>query len=412
VSESPLSVDQARERVLKEFSGLEPEEAGLGEVRGRVLAKDLLARQDLPPFSNSSMDGFALRAEDVRGASDRTPVRLPVLLDVPTGSSLPPPLPVGAAARVMTGAAVPPGADCVVPVEQTDLGSMPAMLPRRVGILKEVRPGENMRPKGFDLQSGQIVLERGARLRAQEIALLASLGESSVVVTRQPRVAILSTGSELVPVGRSLRPGEIFESNSWMLQALVAELGGRPISLGIAADDPSEIRSKLDSAVGQRADLILSSAGVSVGTYDYVRTVVEQRGSLSFWKVNLRPGKPLAFGRYRDVPVLGLPGNPVSSFVTFELFARPAILVMLGMVPRPRPRVAARLLEDLESDGRESYLRAASRWEAGEWVTALSGNQASSAFSGLVRANSLIRLPAGTARVTVGSKVDVWLLES
>ena len=310
----------------------------------------------------------------------------------------------------MTGAPLPPGADGVVPVEQTDWAASPARLPEEVGILGEVRPGENIRPRGFDLRAGETVLERGRRLRAPEVALLASLGETSVSVTRRPWIAILSTGNELVPVGQPLRPGEIFESNSWMLEALVEELGARPVPLGIARDDPAEIRSKFDSAVDQGADLILSSAGVSVGAHDYVRRVVEQGGRLSFWRVDLRPGRPLAFGRFRTVPVLGLPGNPVSSFVTFELFARPAIQVMLGCVPRPRPRVTARLIEDIESDGRESYLRADSRWETGEWSVRLSGNQASSAFSGLVHGNSLVRLPSGTTRVAAGSTVEVWLL--
>jgi molybdopterin molybdotransferase len=405
-----LSVELARDLLLKEFTSLPGEEVSLRDGLARVLARDLVANQDLPPFSNSSMDGFALRAEDVRGASRRNPVRLQVVLDVPAGYSPPASLPAGVAARVMTGAPIPPGADCVVPVEQTDLSAMQPALPGEIGILAEMRPGENIRPGGFDIQAGERILARGTRLRPQEIALLASLGQVSVQVTQRPRIAIVSTGSELVPVGRPLRAGEIFESNSLMLEALVTESGGQPISLGIAPDDAAEIGLRFDSALDQGADLILSSAGVSVGAYDYVRQVVEKRGRLSFWRVNLRPGRPLAFGRYRGVPVMGLPGNPVSSFVTFELFARPAITVLLGGVPRPRPRVTARLTEDLESDGRETYLRGQSQWDLGQWRVRLSGNQGSSALSALVRANSLIRLPAGTTRVPAGSPVEVWLL--
>lgn len=406
-----LSVELARDRLLKEFTSLPGEEVSLRDGLARVLAMDLVANQDLPLFSNSSMDGFALRAEDVRGASRRNPVRLQVVLDVPAGYSPPASLPAGAAARVMTGAPIPAGADCVVPVEQTDLNAMRPALPGEIGILAEMQPGENIRPGGFDIKVGERILARGTRLRPQEIALLASLGQASVQVTQRPTIAIVSTGSELVPVGRSLRAGEIFESNSLMLEALVSEAGGRPILLGIAPDDPAEIGLRFDSALDQGADLILSSAGVSVGAYDYVRQVVEKRGRLSFWRVNLRPGRPLAFGRYRGVPVMGLPGNPVSSFVTFELFARPAITALLGAVPRPRPRVTARLTEDLESDGRETYLRGRSLWDLGQWRVSLSGNQGSSALSALVRANSLIRLPAGTTCVPAGSPVEVWLLE-
>ncbi|MGA2110564.1 MAG: gephyrin-like molybdotransferase Glp [Anaerolineales bacterium] len=406
-----LSVEAARERVLKEFTSLPAETVGLREALGRVLAGDLAARQDLPPFSNSSMDGYALRAGEIRGASARNPIRLRVVLEVPAGTSPAAPLPPGAAARVMTGAPIPAGADCVVPMEQTDLGSSPAALPSEIGILTAIPAGANVRPAGFDLRAGETVLSRGARLRPQEIALLASLGESSIAVTRRPRIAVVSTGSELVPVGRSLRPGEIFESNSWMLGGLVSELGAQPILLDIAPDDPAEVGLRFDTAVERGADLILSSAGVSVGEYDYVRPVVEKRGRLSFWRVNLRPGRPLAFGRYRGVPLLGLPGNPVSSFVTFELFARPAIAALLGSVPRPRPRVTARLDQDLDSDGRESYLRAQAQWDSGQWKVGLSGSQESSALSALSRANSLIRLPAGTTHVPGGSPVEVWLLE-
>jgi len=406
-----LSVELARDRLLKEFTRLPGEEVSLRDGLARVLATDLVANQDLPLFSNSSMDGFALRAEDVRGASRRNPVRLQVVLDVPAGYSPPASLPAGAAARVMTGAPIPAGADCVVPFEQTDLNSMRPALPGEIGILAEMQPGENIRPGGFDIKVGERILARGTRLRPQEIALLASLGQASVQVTQRPRIAILSTGSELVPAGRALRAGEIFESNSLMLEALVAEAGGQSISLGIAPDDAAEIGLRFDSALDQRADLILSSAGVSVGAYDYIRQVVEERGRLSFWRVNLRPGKPLAFGHYRGVPLMGLPGNPVSSFVTFELFARPAITALLGGLPRSRPRLTARLTEDVESDGRETYLRGQSLWDLGQWRVSLSGNQGSSALSALVRANSLIRLPAGTTRVPAGSPVEVWLLE-
>lgn len=406
-----LSVDEARERVLAELAALPAETVSLREALGRVLARDLEARHDLPPFSNSSMDGYALRAADARGASEGNRVRLRVVAEVRAGFSEPAPLPVGAAARVMTGAPIPLGADCVVPAEQTDAGGRGATLPAQVGVRAEMRPGQNIRPAGFDLRAGEKVLSRGTRLRPQEIALLASLGEASAAVTRRPRVAILSTGSELVPVGGSLRRGEIYESNSWMLEALVCQEGGEPLLLEIARDDPAEVGRRFDNAAEQGADLILSSAGVSVGEYDFVRPVVEKNGRLSFWRVNVRPGRPLAFGRYRDVPLLGLPGNPVSSFVTFELFARPAIHALLGSAPRPRPRVTATLTEEIKSDGRETYLRAHAEAGATGWSVGLSGSQESSALRGLARANSLIRLPAGTTQVPRGGSVEVWLLE-
>jgi molybdopterin molybdotransferase len=280
-----------------------------------------------------------------------------------------------------------------------------------VAVRKPVRPGENVRRRGDDLHAGDRVLQTGARLRAQEIGLLAMLGIAQVRVYRRPRLALLSSGDELLPVDAPLEPGKIRDANSYALAALAESAGAEVIRLGVAPDSEAEVRSRLEGAVAEHADLIVSSAGVSVGAFDYVRAVLEQDGQLDFWRVNVRPGKPLAFGQYRSIPFFGLPGNPVSALVGFEIFVRPALEKLSGAEPRPRLHLTARLAEPLESDGRESYLRAIVTEEDGGLVARLAGHQGSGNLFSLVRANALLIVPSGVKSLPAGSGVEIWLID-
>jgi molybdopterin molybdotransferase len=333
-----------------------------------------------------------------------------VVADIRAGSISDISLQPGECARIMTGATLPPGTEAVVMVEDTDFSvrtpGTPA--PQTVTMNKSVRPGENIRRRGDDLHTGDKVLAAGLRLRAQEIGLLAMLGVAEVPVYRRPRLALLSSGDELLPVEAPLPPGKIHESNSYALAALAEAAGVELIRLGVAADTEADIRSRLERAVGAKADVIVSSAGVSVGAFDYVKSVIEEDGELDFWKVNMRPGKPLAFGKYRGIPFFGLPGNPVSAFVGFEVFVRPALEKLSGLDARPRPRQTARLAEPLKSDGRESYLRAIVSQENGHLMARLTGHQGSGNIFSLVRANALLIVPSGVKSLPANSDVEIW----
>ncbi|MBE3118659.1 MAG: molybdopterin molybdotransferase MoeA [Candidatus Atribacteria bacterium] len=400
-----LSVSEARERILAVFLPVESQTVSLNRAAGRVLACDIAAETDLPLFDNSSVDGFALHKADF--ACLRT---LNVVADIRAGETSETPIRPGQSARIMTGAPLPPGAEAVVMVEDTDFNvrtpGTPA--PQTVTIHKSVRPGENIRRRGDDLHTGDEVLSAGMRLRAQEIGLLAMLGAAEVLVYRQPRFALLSSGDELLSVEAPLTPGKIHESNSYALAALAEAAGVELIRLGVAADTEADVRSRLERAVEAKADVIVSSAGVSVGAFDYVKYVIEEDGELDFWKVNMRPGKPLAFGKYRGVPFFGLPGNPVSAFVGFEVFVRPALEKLSGLELRPRPHQMARLAESLESDGRESYLRAVISQENGVLVARLTGHQGSGNIFSLVRANALLIVPSGVKSLPANSDVEIW----
>jgi molybdopterin molybdotransferase len=407
-----LSVDEAQQRLLDQFETLPAESIALEAAAGRILAEDIYSSLDLPPFPNSSMDGFAVRVADVAGAQVDHPAVLPVVADIPAGRISRQTLGAGQAARIMTGAPLPVGAEAVIPVEDTDFNVREAGVeaPEQVQIYRAAGAGENVRPQGQDVQHGELVLPAQTWLRPQEIGFLAMLGAALVPVTRRPRVAIFSSGDELVPVGRSLQPGQIHDSNNYTLTALVKQNGGQVIDLGIVADDARAVEETLDRAVEQGVDLLLTSAGVSVGAFDFVRSVVEQRGELGFWRVNMRPGKPLVFGHYRQVPFIGLPGNPVSAFVGFQIFVRTAIAKLAGAQDRPRNIQQVRLLEAVHSDGRESYLRAVISRQDGELVARLTGHQGSGNLRSLVQANALLILPSGVKLLQAGEMANAWLL--
>jgi molybdopterin molybdotransferase len=409
-----LSVTQAQDQLVKAFTPLEPEQTPIGAAIGRVLALPVSAPIDLPAFSNSSMDGFAIRADDSAGASPEHPVLLRVVLDIPAGKTAEIAIGEGEAARIMTGAPVPAGANAVIPVEDTnvDLRQVSFTTPTEVNIFRTVTSGENIRPRGLDLRMGQIVMVPGHKLRAQDVGFLAMLGIEKVWVRRRPRVAVFSTGDELLPVGHPLISGKIYDSNGVTLISLVQEFGGEAVWLGIAEDSEPVVEEYLESAAQAEVDVILSSAGVSVGAFDFVKHVVEKNGQLGFWRVNMRPGKPLAFGHYRQIPFIGLPGNPVSAFVGFHVFAGPAIRKMLGLVPMDRLKIKVELLEAIESDGRESYLRAVVSQEGGRNIARLTGHQGSGNLLSLVQANALLLVPSGVKSLPIGAVIEAWLLSN
>ncbi len=406
-----LSVQAAQARILSHFQPVETETLPLDRSAGRVLAADIIS-SDLPLFDNSSVDGFAIIAADVADASASSPRQLQVVADIPAGFKPNLRLQAGQAARIMTGAPVPEGADAVVMLEDTDSDQRGtgSAAPERVRAFRAVHVGENIRTRGMDIKRGYRVLYSGQRLRPQELGMLAMLGVAQVTLFRRPRVALLSSGNELSPVELPLEPGKIRDTNTYTLSALIADTGCEVLSLGIAPDQSEAIKFLLDQAVQMSADVILSSAGVSVGALDFIKEVVQSDGQLDFWRVNMRPGKPLAFGEYRSLPFIGLPGNPVSAFVGFEVFVRPALRRLAGASAVDRPKVRVTLTEAIESDGRESYLRAVIEDQHGELSAKLTGHQGSGNLLSLVQANALLIIPAGVKSLAIGAQADAWLL--
>jgi molybdopterin molybdotransferase len=413
-----LSVQAAQARILSHFQPVGTETLPLDRCSGRVLAADILS-SDLPLFDNSSVDGFAVIAADLAEASASNPRALPVVADIPAGFKPDIRLQSGESARIMTGAPLPDGADAVIMVEDTDFDHRGAgsPAPHLVRAFRAVQAGENVRTRGMDIKRGHRVLFTGQRLRPQDLGMLAMLGVGHVAVFRRPRVALLSSGDELAPVDLPLEPGKIRDTNTYTLSALITEAGSEVLSLGIAPDQREAIRFLFDQTVDMGADLIISSAGVSVGALDFIKDVVESNGQLDFWRVNMRPGKPLAFGDYRKLPFIGLPGNPVSAFVGFEVFVRPSLARLAGLVrggaspsQTERQKVRVTLAEAVESDGRESYLRAVVEERDGGLSAKLTGHQGSGNLLSLVQANALLIIPAGVKSLAIGAQADAWLL--
>ena len=415
-----LPVEDALARVLALCAPLAPETKPPDAAGGQVLAQDVVAPFDLPPADNTAMDGYAVRAADTHGATPQTPIPLKVIGQLPAGSLYNgPALAAGQALRIMTGAPIPPGADAVVPFEETaEPDRDPAApMPATVQIRKAADGGANVRRRGDDVVSGETILRTGMRLGPAQIAVLASLGMARMQVIRRPRVAILATGDELVPVGQPLPPGKIYDSNTAGVAAQVREFGGDPVRLGIARDTLDDVRTKLRAAL-PTADLIVTSAGVSRGDYDVVKEALVREGAIQFWTVRMRPGKPLAFGTFsvpdgRTVPHLGLPGNPVSSLVVFELFGRAAIHTLLGRPPSPRRSVRAVLHDRIQNqDGRRVYARVSATQDAqGDWHARFAGGQGSHVLSALAAANGLAVCPEDVAAIEAGETCEVILLE-
>ena len=360
-----LSVEQALEKILSHVDILDTEESPLLDCLGQVLAEDVYSNIDIPPLDNSAMDGYAVRSKDTHGASPKSPRFLRVIDTVAIGSIPKLKLEPGTAIRIMTGAPIPKGADSVVRFEDTDDAQRKGSS-TEIGILVEVEPGRDVRRAGEDIAKGSLVLSQGVIIRPSEVGVLASLGCSGVRVIRRPRVAILATGDELVDINQPLPAGKIYNSNTYSVAALVQRYGGIPKLLGIALDSEDAVVAGFRQ--GLDADILITTGGVSLGDYDVVKDALTKQGKIDFWKVRVKPGKPLAFGMIRgrdqaggvtNIPFLGLPGNPVSAMVTFELFVRPAILKMMGKENLTKPTIEAVIEEPIvNTDGRRIFTRA------------------------------------------------------
>lgn len=398
-----LSPAEASARILEDIEPLPAEEADTIDCAGRVSAADVVARVTIPPWNNASMDGFAVRAADVRSASADAPVSLPVVESIAAGQFPSRALRAGEAMRIMTGAPVPEGADTVVRIEDTDGGG------DGVAIKDARDSGRNVRPAGEDFRKGEVLAAKGAEVTPTMIGVLLSGGARKITVYRRPKVAIISSGDELVTVEKfpEVEAGRrIVSTNSYTLPALVRDAGGEPMDLGIASDTRESLREKLERARG--CDLIITSAGISVGDADYTRDVFASLGGKqTFWKVRIRPGAPLAFGELHGVPWLGLSGNPVSAVVTFELFARPVIRKMIGqrfLFRRPLP---------VELDGEVSiaadlthFLRAKVRRDGDRYLARLTRSQSSASLTSLAAANALLIVPPEKKSYAGGSRMS------
>lgn len=405
-----LSVAEAVARVVGDVKPLDVERVPLLEAVGRVLAEDVRATYTLPSCNNAAMDGYAVRADDLRGATAESPRRFRVLETVPAGRFPTHPVAAGEATRIMTGAPLPMGADSVLRVEDTDGGV------DEVRALNDRDCGKNVRPRGEDFREGDAVLAAGEAIGPAQIGVLASLGSTMVPVRRAPRVAILGSGDELVDLDQFDRvaAGEkIIASNSYTLHALVSALGAVPVPLGNAADTPDAMRDIFRRAVELKPDCIISSAGISVGEFDYTRDALGWLGAdLKFWKVRMRPGAPIGFGTIAGIPWIGLPGNPVSVMVTFELFARPAILRMLGHRRLFRRPVSVTLEEPVRIGARLThFLRAVVTAQPSGALTArLTGPQGSGILTSMARANALLVVPEDKPEHAAGDTLSALLL--
>ncbi|MEE8391178.1 MAG: gephyrin-like molybdotransferase Glp [Anaerolineae bacterium] len=396
-----LSVEQALEHILATVRVLEPERVPLLEASGRVLAQVVTADRHIPPLANSAMDGYAVCGADLSQAQ----VRLRVVGEVAAGHVSTVHVERGTAVRIMTGAPVPSGADTVVRFEDTRQDG------DWIEILESPSTGANVRQAGEDVRAGQVVLEPGQVLRPQEIGMLAAVGRGEVVVVRRPRVAILATGDEVVPLDQPPGPGQIRDANSYTVAAQVQAFGGVPLLLGVARDLEVLVRQGIREALAQRADLIITSGGVSVGDFDLVKQVLAAEGEMRFWSLNMKPGRPLAFGVIDGVPLLGLPGNPVAAMISTELFGRPALLKMQGFTDWSRPTVQARLSQPIErKDGRRHYLRVRLHETDAGYQATLTGDQGSGILNSLVEADGLAIIPENVNHLDTGAEVEVLLL--
>lgn len=407
-----LTVEEALERSLDLVQVLESETVPFMEAMGRVIAEDVRSDIDVSPFDNSAMDGFAVRAADIASATTDAPVELDVIEDIPAGAAPRLTVESGQAARIMTGAAMPEGADTVVKIESTSAKDAGGMVGEKVGILGPEKEGANVRYKGEEVAAGDVVVARGDNVNAATIGLFAATGNVEVSVYRRPRVAIIATGSELVDVTDTPGPGKIRNSNSYAIAAQVADAGGEPVIFPVVIDELEPTREAFVKAAAE-CDLIITSGGVSVGDHDHVKPVLEELGEVNFWKVFMRPGNPQTLGIIDGVPLFGLPGNPSSCYVGFEVFIRPMLRKMQGFVNVNRPKMRAVLATDQnKKQDRRYYLRGRVRADGeGGYIAELTGSQSSALLTAAHEGNALLILPEGIAPIAAGTTIDCLMLD-
>lgn len=399
-----IPLGEAQGRVRSAISPLPVVTVPIGEAVGLVIAETISAPEAIPPFANTAMDGFAVQSADLAGATEASPVELPVVATVAAGAVAPRPLEPGEAMRIMTGAPMPVGADAVIMVELTQV------VGDRVECLAAVPAGNHVRAAGDDLEAGAVVFEPGTVIRPAHVGVLASVGRTEVAVHRRPRIGVFSTGDELVEGPVSLQPGQIRDSNRPQLLALVAEAGADPVDLGVLRDDHDQIDAALRAAVDS-CDALITSGGVSMGDFDFVKQVLSTLGDLTWMQVAIKPAKPLAFGVMFGTPIFGLPGNPVSSAVSFELFARPALRMMMGRTDLERTHEVAIADEALgrTPDGKTHFQRVVATQQSDGWHVRSAGAQGSHQLAALAAANGLAVIPDGDG-VAAGERVRVMLL--
>ncbi len=401
-----LSVEAALERILAGCHPLDPREVASVDAAGYATAHDITAPHPLPPFRNAGMDGYALRVADLAAASGAAPVALPVSAVAQAGGALVAHVAPGTVVRIMTGAPLPDDAEAVVPLEETTTREDGHII-----FTAPVRMGQHVRPPGEDVPAGAVAIPAGQVVRAAEIGLLCALGITRVSVVRRPRVAIISTGDELLPPDAPLQPGKIRDANSAALAACVRDYGGEPLLCGIVRDTEADLRDTIERAVRDGADMVITSAGASAGDYDIVSGMLRQGDALEVWRVNLKPGRPLLYGHASNVPLIGLPGNPASALIVAELFVRPAISRMRGVQQWQRPGVRATLQEPQRGSSRRHYVRARLSGERGSYTATTHGiGKGSGSLTTLVRANALLIIPEGVEELPAGSEVEALLL--
>ena len=412
-----ISVEEALSKILDFIEVLDKEEKPLLDCLGQVLAEDAYAPFDIPPQDNSAMDGYAVQAKSIVGANREHPKVLRVVGEIAAGCVTELKVEPGTAVRIMTGAFVPEGADVVVPFEYTDEVDRKQRSASRdeIGICVSLPEVSNIRRRGESIAKGELVVKKGTLLRPSEIGVLASLGKAIVPVIRRPVIGILATGNELIEVNQLLLPGKIYNSNSYSLAAQVIKYGGIPKLLGVAPDDVEQLAVAIRH--GFDCDILVTSGGVSLGDYDVVKQVLAAEGNISFWTVCMKPGKPLAFGTFKrddgkKIPHLGLPGNPVSSMVSFEVFVRPAIFRMMGRSNLAVPKITAIMEEPVENDdGRRFFARVVVRRKDGKYFARLTGPQGSGILTSMTKANGLAVIPEGVEEVKSGSTVEVMMFD-
>jgi len=399
--EGLVPVEEARERILSQIKPLQPLELPLQEAEGCVLADDVVAPGDIPDFASSAMDGFAVRSSDVAGATPSSPVELRIVGRALIGRRPESTVGGGESLRIATGAPVPAGADAVVPIENCEV------VADTVRILGPWPEGKHVRPAGEDVRGGEVILKAGRRIGAPELGLLATAGFSHPLVHPRPRVVVLSTGDELIPPGQTPEFGQVRDSNGYLLFGALREAGAVPVMAGIVRDEVEDLREVVFSHLVQ-ADAFVSSGGVSVGERDVVKAAFFRRGEMDFYKVAMQPGMPQGFGHVEGKPFFGLPGNPVSVFVSFEVFIRPVLRKMMGRRQLFRPEVTARLDADVSGPiGKTQFARVRVRRTEEGWIATPTGARGSNLIATVTRANGLAIVPPGVETAAAGTEVDV-----